>query len=205
MKLLYKNKSEQKYTDHTINKRKTNFTCSKGAPRPHFLHLPCSPGRAAGWREGWGVEERRAVGLGCYWDFLSHCHYFLSCYCCHYCFQSSCYCCSPRSPLVSRPQSTPPSPPSLAGLGPLGWGNGRDGPRVRTEARRELWWSRVRMEGRRPEEASKLYELCHGNWPEGGASARHCAWSPRWLFGADAEEEIRVRQSGKEELTSHDN
>ncbi len=151
------------------------------------------------------MEERRAVGLGCYWDFLSHCHYFLSHYCCHYCFQLSCYWCSPRSPLVSRPQSTPPSPPSLAGLGPLGWGNGREGPRVRTEARRELWWSWVRMEGRRPEEALKLYELCHGNWPEGGASAHHCAWSPRWLFGADAEEEIRVRQSGKEELTSQDN
>lgn len=202
MKLLYKNKSEQKYTDHTSNKRKRNFTCPKGAPRPHFLHLLCFRGRTAGWREGWGEERRRAAGLGCYRHFLPHCDYFLYHYCCYCscsccCLLSLCCCCSPQSLPVSRPQSTPPSPLSLPSLGPPGWGNGREGPRVRTEARKELWWSQAKMVGKRPEEASQLCEWCHENWPKGGASARHCVLSPRWLFGADEEEEIRDKQSRK--------
>lgn len=140
------------------------------------------------------MERRREAGLGCYRHFLPHCHYFLSRYCCSCCcLLWLCYCCSPQLPPVSRPQSIPPSPPSLPSLGPLGQGNGREGPRVRTEARKELWWRRVRMEGKRLAPL-QLFEWCHENWPEGGASAHHCALSPQWLFGAD-EEERRVKHS----------
>lgn len=122
---------------------------------------------------GWGIKWR-AAGWGCYRDFLSHCHYFLSRY----------YCCSPLSPPASRPQSTLPSP-SCPSLGPWGSGNGREGPRGRTGVRRGPWWSTERTEARRPGEASRTYEWCPGNWPEEGVSARRCGWSPRWLFEAN--------------------